>query len=223
VAVLCYITDSGAFAGDEPERRRKLLGKVAEAARCGVDYIQLREKDLSGRDLEFLAREVVATVREHSQPEIDCDKKRTVVLINARTDVALIAGVDGVHLRSDDVSPKEVRAIWKSARSARNAISPHFPLISAACHSPAQVAQAAADGADLAIFAPVFEKKDSPATTPAGLLALREACRAKIPVLALGGVTFENAQACLDAGAAGIAAIRLFQENEIAEVVRLLH
>src|SRR5579859_7935893 len=63
VPVLCYITDRSAFAGDESARRRRLLEKIAEAARCGVDYIQLREKDLSGRDLERLAREVVATVR----------------------------------------------------------------------------------------------------------------------------------------------------------------
>ncbi len=220
--LLCYITDRRAFAGDEPERRRKLLGKVAEAARCGVDYIQLREKDLSGGDLESLAREVVAKVREHSQPKIEHDAKRTVVLINARTDVALIAGADGVHLRSDDVSPKEVQALWKSARGAWNEISPVVPIISVACHSPAQVVQATADGADLALFAPVFEKKDSPATAPAGLLALREACHAKIRVLALGGVNFNNAQACLDAGAAGIAAIRLFQQHEVAEVMRKL-
>ena len=58
--------------------------------------------------------------------------------------------------------------------------------------------------------------------SPGGLDRLREACRQRIPVLALGGVTLENARACVDAGAAGIAAIRLFQENNIADVVRLL-
>ena len=67
---------------------------------------------------------------------------------------------------------------------------------------------------------PVFEKKDAPQASPAGLDGLREACRQKIPVVALGGITLKNARACLDAGAAGIAAIRLFQENDIAEVVR---
>ena len=83
-----------------------------------------------------------------------------------------------------------------------------------------EVTQAATDGATLAIFAPVFEKKDAPGTVPTGLEALREACRAKIPVLALGGITLQNAASCLQAGAAGIAAIRLFQENNIAEIVR---
>lgn len=81
---------------------------------------------------------------------------------------------------------------------------------------------AASASADFAIFAPVFGKKDSPATNAAGLDQLREACRQKIPVLALGGVTLENAAACIESGAAGIAAIRLFQESDIVEVVRQL-
>jgi thiamine monophosphate synthase len=68
----------------------------------------------------------------------------------------------------------------------------------------------------------VFEKKDSANSKPAGLAALREACKAEIPVLALGGITLSNAHSCLEAGAAGIAAIRLFQENNIAEIVRAL-
>jgi thiamine-phosphate pyrophosphorylase len=84
------------------------------------------------------------------------------------------------------------------------------------------VYQAQEAKANLAIFAPVFEKKDAPTTKPAGLEALRQACRYKIPVLALGGITLENTGACLEAGADGIAAIRLFQENNIADLVRKL-
>jgi thiamine-phosphate pyrophosphorylase len=79
--------------------------------------------------------------------------------------------------------------------------------------------KAEADQATFAVFAPVFGKKGAPASQPAGLHQLREACRAKIPVLALGGITPENAQSCLAAGAAGIAAIRLFQENDVAKIV----
>lgn len=188
-----------------------------------MEYIQLREKDLSGRALESLAGEAVRTVRENPPPRVRDRELRTVLFINSRTDVALVSGADGVHLRSDDVSPGEVRLIWKSAEISRTqASSLRIPIISVACHSPAQVFQAEADGADLALFAPVFEKKDSPATRAVGLDGLREASRAKIPVLTLGGVTFENAQACIGAGAAGIAAIRLFQEHEIAEVLQKL-
>jgi thiamine-phosphate pyrophosphorylase len=102
----------------------------------------------------------------------------------------------------------------------------HF-LVAASCHTAEDVFRAASEGAGLAVFAPVFEKKDAPlflkkATPAAGLAALREACRAKVPVLALGGVTMQNAALCLEAGAAGIAAIRLFQKNKIEDVVRVL-
>jgi thiamine-phosphate pyrophosphorylase len=97
------------------------------------------------------------------------------------------------------------------------------PLIGVSCHSPQEVVQAAAKGATFAVFAPVFEKKHVPGITPAGLDSLRQACGANITVLALGGVTLENAKSCMQAGGSGIAAIRLFQENDIAAVVRELH
>jgi thiamine-phosphate pyrophosphorylase len=116
-----------------------------------------------------------------------------------------------------------VKMIWDRGAACFARESPaSVPVISVACHTSEDVAKAETDGADFAIFAPVFEKKDSPTTTPAGLDVLREACRNKIPVLALGGVTLTNAQACLDAGAEGIAGIRLFQNSEITEVVRAL-
>ncbi len=212
--LLYYITDRTAFPGDETSRRRRLLEKISEAARAGVDYIQLREKDLPARDLESLAREALAA--DHCPPP-------TALLVNSRTDVALAAQAAGVHLRSDDISPQEVRAVWTKcgAGSVRNFSSP-APLIAVSCHSPTEVTQAAVGGATFAVFSPVFEKKDVAGTHPAGLAALREACNAKIPVLALGGVTLANAPSCLAAGAVGIAAIRLFQENNIAEVCRKL-
>jgi thiamine-phosphate pyrophosphorylase len=215
--LLCYITDRRQFAGDESAQRQQLLRKISEAAGAGVDFLQLREKDLPVRDLESLAREAVGILRA---PKLGAENRErgTVLFINSRTDVALAVGADGVHLRSDDVSPADVRRIWHSSGpnpSVRVAIS-------VSCHRPSEVEQAATAGADLALFAPVFRKKDAPGTEPAGLDALRSACGHKIPVLALGGVTLENAAACLEAGAAGIAAIRLFQEHDIAQVVRRL-
>ena len=92
-------------------------------------------------------------------------------------------------------------------------------MIGVSCHSPTEIEKAEENGATFTIFGPVFEKKDIPGTKPAGLSQLREACRSRIPVLALGGVTLENAQSCLEAGAAGIAAIRLFQENDVVDIV----
>jgi thiamine-phosphate pyrophosphorylase len=111
---------------------------------------------------------------------------------------------------------RDVKTAWIRAASGRDDMLTE-PIVSISCHSAKDVAQAADDGASFVVFAPVFEKKDA---TPAGLEGLRQACRAGIPVLALGGVTLENARSCLQAGASGIAGIRLFQENDIGTVVR---
>ena len=208
--LLCYITDRTKFPGDENARQQALLAKIGEACRAGVDMIQLREKDLSSRKLEALVRATTQVVRGNSR------EPATRLLINSRSDVALACGADGVHLRYDDISPSDVRKIWIDAGNSSR------PLVSVSCHTVAEVAGAASERADFAIFAPVFEKKDSPETKASGLDQLREACRQNIPVLALGGVTLENALGCIEDGAAGIAAIRLFQENDVTEVVRQL-
>jgi thiamine-phosphate pyrophosphorylase len=229
--ILCYITDRRAFAGDESARRGRLLENIAEAARAAVAYIQLRERDLSARELESLAQEAIRIIGDESRLRTDKSdlrdgdvNPRTILLINSRTDIALAVNADGVQLRSDDVSPGNVRQIW-SCGAGTPARESHRsePIIGVSCHSPSDAARAATNGANFAVFGPVFEKKDAPGSLPTGLEPLREACRAEIPVLALGGITLDNARSCLDAGAAGIAAIRLFQENEVAEVVRILH
>lgn len=217
--LLYYITDRSQFRGTESQRRDSLLRKIAEAANAGVDYIQLREKDLSGHALESLAKEAAQLIRE--------TRSSTRLLINSRTDIALAAEADGVHLTSNDISPVDVRKIWREAHA------PAQPIIAVSCHSEADVIAAentsdrvAADvhvrppSADFAVFGPVFEKRG--ATKTAGLDKLRRVCRHRIPVLALGGVTTENAHLCLEAGASGIAGIRLFQENDVAAVVTKL-
>jgi thiamine-phosphate pyrophosphorylase len=213
--MLYYITDRKAFPGDERSRRIHLLDKIAEAAHAGIDYIQLREKDLSARHLESLARKAISAIRQ-------ARNLTTALLINSRTDMALAVEADGVHLPATDVSPQEVRQIWKCGAGAPARDSPRKPVISVSCHSPEEVAQAAEHEASIALFAPVFEKKDVPGIIPTGLNALRQACHTKIHVLALGGITLQNAASCLEAGATGVAAIRLFQENDIAEVARSL-
>lgn len=230
--LLYYITDRSAFGAEERVRRTRLLEKIAEAASEVVDFIQVREKDMCGRDLELLAREAVRIIRENSPA--GHKNQRTALLINSRTDVALASGAEGVHLRSEDVSAEEVRAAWKHASNENRSGA---PIISVACHTAEEVEQAAAEGASLALFAPVFEKKagrqevrggkvfeekDPARGRLVGLEGLRQACRPIIPVLALGGVNLRNAESCLEGGAAGIAGIRLFQENSIATVVRAL-
>jgi len=214
--LLYYITDRRAFPGDSSARRNSLLAKIGEAARAGVDDIQLRETDLMTHDLEVLALNARDRI---DRSKADSPAPRVNFLINSRTDVAIATGADGVHLPADNLNPMEIRQLWKQCR----ADEPGTVTISVSCHSLEEVARAEASGADLAIFAPVFEKKDAPETRPTGLGALKQACQHKIPVIALGGITLENASACLDAGAAGIAGIRLFQEHNIQEIVAHLN
>jgi thiamine-phosphate pyrophosphorylase len=214
--LLYYITDRSQFQGDESARRRALLSKIAEAASAGVNYIQLREKDLGTRDLQSLAEDAALTLREARTAN---DERRPALLINSRTDVALATGAGGVHLRADDISPREVRTILTTAH--RPPAIARF-LIAASCHSIADVARAESEQVDFAVFAAVFGKNNAPGVLATGLAALQQACRSKIPVLALGGVTLQNAASCLQAGAAGVAGIRLFQENKIEDVVRAL-
>jgi thiamine-phosphate pyrophosphorylase len=223
--ILYYITDRKAFSGDEEERRRRLLEKIGEACRAGVDYIQLREKDLPAGELEALARAAVRVIREQTSLAGGDGPPGTVLSINSRTDVALAADAAGVHLTSADVSPEDVRKAWRLARNAGSEGRERLDQrvrISVSCHSVQDVTRAAANGADLALLAPVFEKKGASGKKTLGINTLGEAARANIPVLALGGVSLQNAQSCLLAGAAGIAAIRLLQENDIAAVARAL-
>ncbi len=209
--LLYYITDRSQFPGDENLRRVRLLETIAQAIRCGVDFIQLREKDLSPQQLETLAREAIQLRTENQ-------KLKTAFLINSRTDIAMACGAQGVHLRSNDISPSEVKKIWTKCGKSTGVTT------GVSCHRRAEVARAAKEGANFAVFGPVFGKVsgEKAHARPAGLEALHEACQEKIPVLALGGVTLGNAEACIRTGAAGVAAIRLFQENKMEDVVTAL-
>ncbi|OAI56914.1 hypothetical protein AYO50_00340 [Acidobacteria bacterium SCGC AG-212-P17] len=206
---LYYITDRRQFAGDCHEQEQRLLAKIAECAAAGVEYIQLREKDLEARALEDLARRAMAAI----------GGSRTKLLINARTDVALACGAHGMHLPANDLPASEVRTIFARAGKSE-------PLIVVSTHSASEVASAEAHGASFAVFGPVFEKNGS--ANPEGLEKLRQIChrteaaQPPMPVWAVGGITLENAQQCAEAGAAGIAAIRLFQQNDVDAVVKKL-
>jgi thiamine-phosphate pyrophosphorylase len=233
--LLYYITDRRQFPGDEFAQHARLLAKIEEAVRAGVDYVQLRERDLGSRQLEAFARMSVRVVGEaNAQAKMRGAKGRTRLLINSRIDIALAVGADGVHLRSDDMVASEARAIWAKVVNAGQSESTDF-TIACSCHTIAEVRLAEAHGADLAVFAPVFEKTAAPVRQGIGLDALHEACQGvgappnveginagRMPVLALGGVTLQNACLCLEAGAAGVAAIRLFQDHAIAETVEKL-
>lgn len=175
-----YITDRKAVGGFRP-----LLEVIRDQMHLGVDFIQIREKDLSARELfEFTL--AVLEVREHEMRKHVPPK----ILINARADIALATGADGVHLPSG--APMETLPGMLVARS---------------CHTLEEVRQTSAR---FVTFGPVFESPGKGA--PIGVDALKNACRLGKPVFALGGVNWENASDCMQAGAEGIAGIRLFQE-----------
>jgi thiamine-phosphate pyrophosphorylase len=197
------------------EIARGALGPLTVAPCCGRRMELSEKKHDPVRELESLARKTLNILNRlrTQNPEL-----RTALLINSRIDVSLAAGADGVHLRSDDISPRDVKQIWQ-----RTGVGPgRDPLIGVSCHSPEEVRTVAANGATFAAFGPIFEKKHAPKVNSAGLAQLQEACHHNIPVFALGGITLSNAQSCLETGAAGIAAIRLFQENDVAAVVQNL-
>ena len=185
------ITDRSLFPGDEHARRAALVDQAARMAREGVDYLQLREKDLPEGELVTLARAIHAAIREAGGP--------TLLFLNGPPTLAQWAGADGVHL--------------SLTTFAQNLQSHHGLLVSASCHTLADVARAR-EFADLILFAPVFEKRVAgEAVVPGvGLDALRKACAAagEVPVLALGGVTAMNSSECVLAGASGFASIRAF-------------
>ena len=214
--LLYYITDRKQFPGPEARRRELLLAKISDAVRAGVDYVQLREKGLPARELELLARDAVRVCRETRN-----QKRETKLLINSRSDVALAAGADGVHLPSGDISASDAQAIASSARTRSSKLETRNFVIAVSSHTVDEVRRAEAEGADFAVFGPVFEKVGT--SLSVGLDALRATCHlGHMPVLAIGGITLENAGACVQAGAAGFAAIRLFQENAVKEIVERL-
>jgi len=228
--ILCYVTDSSTLQGGVAA----LPGVMRAALRAGVDWIQIREKDLPARQLVELtrvavqeARAMVASAGVSGTPPL---QRRVRILVNDRLDVALAAGANGVHLGGSSLPVAKV-VDWLSKRGPSGGIAggsedpPLQLLVGRSCHSLSEAQQAERDGASYIIFGPVYATPSKEHYgAPQKVERLREVCGAvRIPVLAIGGITAENARVCLQAGAAGIAAIRMFQATaDVAAVVRSL-
>ena len=232
--LLCYVTDRSLFAAEPAPAHKVLLKKIAAAALAGVDWIQIRERDLSGKESSTLAREAMKLARDRAGQEgpgtepsarvspgvVASPSKatRARILVNDRLDIALAAHSGGVHLGEQSLPPQE-------ALRLRKALDRKDFLIGVSCHSLEAAKQAERGGADYLFFGPVFATPSKAAYgAPQGLDRLREVCRAvTLPVLAIGGITPEKVAPCLSAGACGIAAIRLFQDTpDLPAVVQAL-
>jgi thiamine-phosphate pyrophosphorylase len=214
--LLCYVTDRRSLPETASrETHETLLQKIGAAAAAGVDWIQIREKDLSGRDCAWLTREAL---RRFANLQAARDAALRI-LVNDRLDVVLSERSAGVHLGENSLPLPEAKRLAGAQAQSRDF------LIGVSCHSLETARTAASGGADYLFFGPVFATPAKAAYgAPQGLERLAEVCRAvHMPILAIGGITVANAPACFAAGASGIAAIRLFQDapNMVALVQSL--
>lgn len=197
---LSYLITSGettptqtTLSGEETER---LLALVAAAVRERVSLVQLREKNLPTRILFQLATEAARLTRGTG----------TRLLVNDRADISRAAHTDGVHLTTRSLPLRAVRRAFGTEM-----------LIGVSTHTLTEARAARDEGADFAVFGPVFETPSKQAYgAPLGLEKLSEAAHAlkPFPLLALGGVTPRNIPEILRAGASGIAGIRLFGDAQ---------
>jgi thiamine-phosphate pyrophosphorylase len=212
--ILCYVTDRRSLeASAQTGSLDPLLENIEQITAAGIDWIQLREKDLSGRSCASLAREALRRTSKLSTQSGSPVRVPVRILVNERLDVAIAERAAGVHLGENSLPAQDAKRLI-AASQATQTLSQDF-ILGVSCHSLEAARSAAAAGADYIFFGPVFPTPSKAAFgPPQGLNQLTKVCDTiKIPVLAIGGITLENAPACLSAGASGIAAIRLFQDS----------
>jgi thiamine-phosphate pyrophosphorylase len=182
-----------------------LLDTIRAGVAAGVDWVQIREKDLSTRELFGLVREVVLASGRPDSTHSHSIK----VIVNDRLDVALAAGAAGVHLGQASAPAREV------VRWCRAGNAPADFLVGVSCHSLEGAQEAENAGASYTYFGPIYETPSKiPFGKPHGVEELAQVATAvRIPVIAIGGINESNAADCMRAGAAGVAAIRMIQDT----------
>jgi len=201
--ILCLIT-RGATAEATTAASKEfqdILDQVSSAVASGVQLIQLREKKLTARVLF----ELTARAAEITRGTL------TRLLVNDRADIASGAGADGVHLTTRSLDSKIVRRTFEDGF-----------LIGASTHSVAEATNARDGGADFVVFGPIFptpSKEEYGLSLGVDRLAEVVSELAPFPVLALGGISIDNARECLRAGASGIAGISLFSDPSTLRAV----
>jgi thiamine-phosphate diphosphorylase len=181
--ILCLVVDRGAVRGD-------LARCIAAAVSAGVDWVQIRERDLEGAALLAHAEAINRAARQAAAQR----GGHVEIFVNRRIDIALALGANGVQLGFDAVDPQTARRLLGT--DAKIGISAHHP----------DEIRAAPPGVDCAQLAPIFQPLSKPHAGPyLGVRAVAEAARNDIPVIAQGGITLANATAIAAAGAAGIA------------------
>jgi thiamine-phosphate pyrophosphorylase len=183
----------------------------------GVDWVQVREKDLEARELMSLVRAAME-VAGLSGRGVEVGGRAiggTKIIVNDRLDVAVACGAAGVHLGRESAPVEEVVKFVRRWRESERLGEAREFLLGVSCHSVEEGREAEREGADYVHFGPVFETPSKVKFGPAqGLGKLREVCEAvRIPVIAVGGIDEGNMEECFEAGAAGVAGIRLFQEK----------
>ena len=171
---------------------------MAAALRGGARVIQVRAKGLPAGALLALAREAVAAARAQGG----------VLVVNDRPDIALLAGADGVHLGQEDLPPRDARRTL-----------PASTLLGLSTHDAGQVEAAAEEPVDYIAIGPVFPTRTKADARPTvGLAGVRSArARTRLPLVAIGGITADNARAVIEAGADGVAVLSAVLAGEDVE------
>lgn len=191
---LIYLITSGEATQENFDRSSAdVMGLIRDAAHSGIPLVQLRERSLSARSIFDLTVMAVDA----------CRGSETKVLVNGRMDIAMAAGADGVHLPGNGLPVDVVR---------KN--SPAGFIVGSSCHSPAEVVAARNQGADFAVFGPVYSTPGKGEPVGPDVLAETVKAAGSFPVLALGGIDSGNYRSVLETGAAGFSAIRFLNDRD---------